>query len=199
MSWGKPFKACDLTGQRFGRLIAKEITGKAKNGSYLWRCICDCGQEKIATASHLRGGLIQSCGCLKTESGRSTCIKRNTTHGDSKHGKYKRLYNVWHNMKYRCNNPAAKPYKDYGGRGIKVCPEWDKSFEAFKDWAISAGYDPAAPYGQCTLDRIDCDKGYSPDNCRWVNMKVQAENRRSGRSATGQYTAAKTNDRSVRA
>lgn len=192
MSRGRPFKACDLTGQRFGRLIAKEVTGKAQNGSYLWRCTCDCGQEKIATASHLRGGLIQSCGCLKletsSENGKASAIHHGRSRLDPKQN---RLYHIWRDMKYRCNNPNAKAYPNYGGRGIKVCPEWERSFEAFKAWAIAAGYDYDAPYGKCTLDRIDSNKGYSPDNCRWVDMKVQANNRRSGRSANGQYTRAK--------
>lgn len=181
-----------VPGMKFGRLTVLERAGTSPNGSILWRCRCECGKEKPVTTSHLVGGYIQSCGCRKVEAAKENCIAR-STHGARSRISSKgcRLYSVWHNMKYRCNNPAAKPYKDYGGRGIKVCPEWDKSFEAFQEWALKAGYDPLAPYGECTLDRIDCDKGYSPDNCRWVNMKVQADNRRSGRSANGQYTRAK--------
>ncbi len=181
--------ANDLTGLRFGRLTVIERAGISANGSRLWHCACDCGGEKIATYSHLIGGFIQSCGCLKRDVGRETCIKRSTTHGDSKHGKYRRLYGVWHNMRDRCLNPGCHAYPDYGGRGIRICPEWD-DYQQFKAWAISAGYDPSAPYGQCTLDRIDCDKGYSPDNCRWVDMKAQAHNRRNGHRANGQFAKA---------
>lgn len=181
----------DLTGQVFGRLTVIGRAGTSKNGSRLWRCVCECGKEKIASSSHLTCGFIQSCGCLKRETGRVICIAR-TKHGARSRTNQTdhRLYGVWCGMKYRCNNPSAKPYKNYGGRGIKVCPDWNESFEAFRNWAIASGYNPEAPYGELTLDRIDCNKGYFPDNCRWVDMKVQAHNRRSGRGRNGQYTAA---------
>lgn len=179
----------DLTGLRFGRLTVTHRNGSLKNGAAVWHCVCDCGGEKDISASHLTGGFIQSCGCLKRDAGRETCIKRNTTHGDAKHGKYQRLYRVWRGMRDRCLNPGCHAYPDYGGRGIQICLEWS-DYQTFKKWAIAAGYDPAALYGQCTLDRIDCNKGYSPDNCRWVDMKTQAHNRRSGRGINGQYTAA---------
>lgn len=183
--------AYNLAGQKFGRLTVIERTGVLKNGSALWRCRCDCGQMATATTAHLKGGFVQSCGCLKRESASENGKRSATHHGRSRlDPKQNRLYGVWKNMKYRCNNPNAKPYPNYGGRGIKVCPEWENSFEAFKAWAIEAGYDYDAPYGKLTLDRIDCNKGYSPDNCRWVDMKAQADNRRSGRSATGKYTKA---------
>jgi len=93
-------------------------------------------------------------------------------------------------MRDRCRNPNCHAYDNYGGRGIKVCPEWENDFEAFRDWALANGYDPEAPYGVCTLDRKENDKGYSPENCRWISMKAQTENRRNGRRENGQYAKA---------
>ncbi len=188
-------KVKDLTGQSFGRLTVVAFVG-IRNHKAVWHCTCSCGNEVDTTAKSLVSGSTKSCGCARSEMAKQRAAemgKRNTTH----HGcprndpKARRLYQVWSNMKARCLDQNHHAYKIYGGRGITVCAEWLHDFSAFRDWAISAGYDPAAPYGECTLDRIDCDKGYGPDNCRWVNMKVQAENRRSGRAASGQYTKAK--------
>ena len=97
----------------------------------------------------------------------------NTTHGK----RYTRLYTVWRDMKLRCQNPKNKSYQGYGGRGICVCPAW-QDFDNFFTWAMTAGYNPEAPFGACTLDRIDVNGDYEPSNCRWVDMKVQASNRR---------------------
>lgn len=80
-------------------------------------------------------------------------------------------------MRERCNNPNDKYYPDYGGRGIQVCPEWD-DFEVFFEWAMANGYDPDAPFGECTIDRVDNDKGYEPSNCHWISLTDQANNRR---------------------
>ena len=97
--------------------------------------------------------------------------------GNLKHGETgTRLHNVWIMMKQRCNNPKAGEYHRYGGRGVEVCDEW-LSFSNFRDWALSNGYDPNAPRGKCTLDRIDNDGNYEPSNCRWIDMKGQMENR----------------------
>jgi hypothetical protein len=87
-------------------------------------------------------------------------------------------------MNQRCSNPSDKNYNRYGGRGISVCDEWREDFQAFYEWAIANGYDETAPVGECTIDRIDNDKGYAPDNCRWVDLKTQQNNKSNNRKVT---------------
>ena len=163
----------DLTGQRFGRLVVVERGGRDKNGLTTWKCRCDCGETTIETRSNLINGRVNSCGCLSIE----LSLQRFTKHGK----RHTRLYGVWNNMKNRCYNPKVHNYHRYGARGITVCEEWRDNFEKFCEWAISNGYDENAPFGKCTLDRIDNDKGYSPDNCRWVDAKTQSNNRSNNR------------------
>ena len=163
----------DLTGQRFGRLVVIERVGSDNQKRATWLCRCDCGCETIVASSYLINGDIRSCGCTKKE----RMIKQNTRHGKAQ----TRLYGVWGNMIQRCTDTRQKFYNLYGGRGITVCEEWLRDFQAFYDWAMANGYDENAPRGQCTIDRIDNDKGYSPDNCRWVDMKTQRNNRSDSR------------------
>lgn len=163
----------DLTGKRFGKLTAVKITSIRKHRVPVWECLCDCGNTVYVTANHLSMGNQKSCGCINKE------IERT---GNLIHGKCKsRLYGVWTNMRQRCNNPSNTHYKYYGERGIKVCTEWEEDFINFYNWAMSNGYDENAPYGECTIDRIDNNKGYSPDNCRFVNLTVQANNKSNNR------------------
>jgi hypothetical protein len=165
----------DLTGKRFGMLLVLERAG-SKNGHAAWLCKCDCGKEKVNRSGDLVNGKSTSCGCLHNkEFGKMRHI-----HGMTK----TRLYVIWTSMKNRCNNPNTKDYKQYGGRGITVCAEWQESFSAFHDWAMVNGYNPNAPRGECTIDRIDVNGDYCPDNCRWATMTEQNRNKRRNKNDT---------------
>lgn len=163
----------DLTGRRFGRLVAIKRVGSI-SGKAAWLCRCDCGGKATVPSSSLTSGNTRSCGCIHSEQVAAGNRAR-ATHG----GGRSRLYAVWHSMKQRCYDKARKDYANYGGRGIRVCDEWLHDFAAFRDWAMASGYKPDAPYGSCTLDRVDVDGDYEPNNCRWADAKTQANNRRN--------------------
>lgn len=156
-------KLIDLTGQRFGKLV---VLGRVddKGLEAKWLCKCDCGREKIVTGHYLRNGKVTHCGCERIDCESKT-----------------RLKNLYKSMVYRCNNEKDKNYKSYGGRGISVCEEWmgECGFQNFKKWAYENGYDENKGRKEQSLDRIDNNKGYSPDNCRWVSMKIQSNNKRT--------------------
>ena len=166
-------RAKDLSGQRFGRYVVLERAGADNYRNALWLCRCDCGSERIVRGTDLRTGVIVSCGCYHREIVKDLM----TTHGRSR----TRLYAVWDGMNNRCFRHTAMCFEHYGGRGITVCDEWRYNFKAFYDWAMANGYDENAPRGQCTIDRIDNDKGYSPDNCRWITHQEQQLNKRPRR------------------
>ena len=155
-------KSIDITGLRFGRLVAikKEFI---KNKSQYWSFKCDCGNTTTAKKSHVLYGRIKSCGCL---------LKENNT--GYKHGLSKtRIYNIFKGMKNRCYNPNEPAYKNYGGRGIKICNEWLKNPELFYEWAIKNNY-----RDDLSIERINVNKGYEPNNCTWILLKNQPKNTR---------------------
>lgn len=158
--------AVDITGKRYDRLVVVEYVGKTSNGHSLWLCRCDCGAETKVTKSNLSCGRQVSCGCKRREQ----AGVMNKTHGKSG----TRLYRIFTNMVSRTENENVPCFSVYGGRGVSICKEWREDFSAFANWAVQNGYSD-----NLTLDRIDNDKGYCPDNCRWVPWLKQFENRRT--------------------
>lgn len=148
----------DLTGNKYGMLTVigrSPDNGHGKKPCVKWLCQCECGRITQASKWSLENGLTVSCGCRKK------------IHGE----KHTRLYQTWQNMKRRCHDPKNKRYEHYGLRGITVCQDWDKNYLSFRDWALSSGYKEGL-----TIERIDVNGNYCPDNCKWLPMSKQADN-----------------------
>lgn len=164
-------RASITPGQRFSRLIIlREHPQRAIGGSRQLICRCDCGAERAFRANNLRSGRSRSCGCLQSDTARVTSKKHGLSHRVPE-------YAIWQRMKQRCVNPRARDYKNYGGRGIVVCPEWS----VFEQFYADMGSRPLMTH---SIDRIDNDGPYAPWNCRWASREEQGRNTRSTRILT---------------
>lgn len=166
-------RRAELVGKRFGRLVVRRLDSVAESPCgtkrLKWFCDCDCGRSHVVRGADLVNGLVRSCGCLKADLLR----EKLTTHGHTA-GKVSPEYTAWAHAKRRCSDPTEPYFRDYGGRGIRMCQEWADSFEAF---LAHMGPRPKSK----TLDRIDVNGHYEPGNCRWATRVEQNSNTRTNR------------------
>ena len=156
-------KLIDITGNRYNHLVVLE-KARVENGVAIWKCLCDCGNITYVRGQNLKSGAVKSCGCLRKAA--KPTLKHNMSNT--------RLYRIWAAMKCRCYTPSHHSYNNYGGRGIKVFDLWKNSSDVFIDWAINNGYTD-----DMTIERIDVDGDYCPENCTWIPANKQQSNRTS--------------------
>lgn len=164
-------KPRDITGQKFGKLTAiklDHIKSYSTSTKRYWLCKCKCGNYSIVEQGQLTRGKTKSCGCIQKEYFKTKHNLRNS-----------KIYETWSNIKKRCYNARSTRYKWYGAKNIKMCDEWKNDFKTFYDWSINNGYKEPL-----TIDRIDVNGNYEPNNCRWVDWKQQQQNKNSNINIT---------------
>lgn len=165
---------------KFGKLTVIRRADSSLDGNHspIWECSCECGNIVYIKSANLMNGNTNSCGCIKKIAAQKRA-KQYITHGSTATNASdisRRLYSIWIDIKRRCNNKQYKDYPHYGGRGIKVCDEWLCNFEKFKIWSLSNGYS-----NELSIDRIDVNGNYEPNNCRWADLYTQANNKRNNK------------------
>lgn len=151
--------------KKYGKLTPIKIDHRKASTNY-WECKCDCGKTTVVRETYLKNGHTKSCGCIRSD--RMKYSNPRTTHGLRGH----RLNSIWRGMKTRCYNKNSLEYSNYGGRGIAVCKEWKDDFKSFYDWAMSHGYKEGL-----TIDRIDNNGNYEPNNCQWLTKSENVAKR----------------------
>lgn len=159
----------ELYGTIVGRWEIQKDHYREKCGRIMYYCKCSCGTEKYVYRGHLMGGKTLSCGCYHKD----VISKENKVTDE-------RLHRIWGNMKSRCNNPNVPCYKYYGAKGVRICKEWESNYSIFKEWALQNGYQE-----DLEIDRVDRDRNYEPDNCRWVDRSMNVYNSKRNVGSTG--------------
>lgn len=162
-------KFIDITGKVFGRLTVLKFSHRDNHRNSYWLCQCSCGKQLTVLKSNLTGGKTLSCGCFRSE-------QNSLNNQLCKDKERVCLYQKWANMKKRCYDSKNPGYKNYGGRGIKICDEWKDNFDLFLNWAKNNGYKLGL-----TIDRINVNGNYEPGNCRFISIKEQANNKTTNR------------------